>query len=88
MTGYAMSKHAALAFTHGVRLAGWEHGIRATAVCPGWVDTEMSRGARGIEREAMTAPATVAELVTTALRLPDNASVSELTVNCVPEQGY
>ena len=35
--GYQMSKHAVVALTHAVRRLGWEHGIRATALCPGSV---------------------------------------------------
>ena len=37
--GYAMSKFAVVALTHEVRREGWEQGIRATAICPGYVLT-------------------------------------------------
>ena len=40
--GYQMSKHAVVALTHAVRRIGWEHGIRATALCPGFVDTDLT----------------------------------------------
>jgi len=36
--GYAMNKFTLTALTHSVRYSGWEHGIRATAICPGWVN--------------------------------------------------
>ena len=39
--GYVMTKHALLAMTHAARFAGWEDGVRATAICPGAIDTEM-----------------------------------------------
>jgi NAD(P)-dependent dehydrogenase (short-subunit alcohol dehydrogenase family) len=32
--GYAMSKFALVALTHGVRQAGWQDGVRASALCP------------------------------------------------------
>ncbi len=83
--GYAMSKHAALALTHAARHAGWKHGIRATAVCPGWVATDMTADVEVIDAADMTRPETVAELVALVLALPNNASVSELPVNCVLE---
>ncbi|MCP4041588.1 MAG: SDR family NAD(P)-dependent oxidoreductase, partial [Gammaproteobacteria bacterium] len=81
--GYAMTKHAMMAFTHGVRFSGWEHGIRATAICPGYVNTEMARGLSGIQPEEMAQPDTVAELVETVLALPNSASVVEMPINCV-----
>ncbi len=86
--GYGMTKHAVAAFTHAVRLTGWEHGIRATAICPGYVNTEMSRNLSHMAIEEMTQPQSVAELVETVLRLPNNASVAEIPVNCVPEPGH
>ncbi|MBU8541318.1 SDR family NAD(P)-dependent oxidoreductase [Falsiroseomonas tokyonensis] len=79
--GYAMSKFAVVALTQEVRRLGWEHGIRATAVCPGFVATEMTLGAK-FPREAMSRPEDVAALVEMVLRLPNTASVGELKVNC------
>src|SRR5260221_3616926 len=35
---YAMSKHALVALSHAARFAGWDHGVRVTALCPGAVD--------------------------------------------------
>jgi NAD(P)-dependent dehydrogenase (short-subunit alcohol dehydrogenase family) len=79
--GYAMSKFAVVALTQEVRRLGWEHGIRATALCPGFVATEMTAHAK-FPREAMSRPEDVAALVETVLRLPNTASVGELRVNC------
>ena len=39
---YAVSKFAALALTHAVRQSGWDEGVRAVAVCPGFVVSDMS----------------------------------------------
>ncbi len=86
--GYAMTKHALLAFTHAIRFSGWQHGMRATAICPGYVSTDMSRGVAGIGPQAMTRPESVAELVETVLALPNTASVVEVPVNCVLEHSY
>ena len=83
-----MTKHALAAFSQAVRFSGWEHGIRATAICPGYVATDMSRGLSGIASEAMTQPDVVADLVATILALPNTASVAELPVNCVLEHSY
>jgi NAD(P)-dependent dehydrogenase (short-subunit alcohol dehydrogenase family) len=78
--GYAMSKFAALALTHGTRRAGWQDGVRVTALCPAWVATDMARHA-GVPPEEMIQPEDLCELVATVLALPNNASVAELLVN-------
>lgn len=80
--GYAMSKFAVMALTQEVRRQGWEHGIRATAVCPGFVDTDMTSHVTKVSRDAMTHPEDVAALIESVLRLPNNATVAELLVNC------
>ncbi|TVQ52622.1 MAG: SDR family NAD(P)-dependent oxidoreductase [Rhodobacteraceae bacterium] len=85
---YAMTKHAALALAHAVRHAGWAQGVRATAVCPGFVATDMARGLSAMPPSAMTRPEDVARLVALALDLPNEASVAELAVNCQAEDSF
>lgn len=80
--GYQMSKFAVVALTHAVRRAGWESGIRATALCPGLVDTEMSSKYPGVKPEEKTGPEDLARIVHLLLELPNTASVAELLVNC------
>lgn len=80
--GYAMSKFAVMALTQEVRRQGWEHGIRATAVCPGFVDTDMTSHVTKVGRDSMSRPEDVAVLIESVLRLPNNATVAELLVNC------
>ncbi len=80
--GYAMSKFAVAALTHGIRREGRDAGIRATVVCPGYVATDMTVGETEIERHEMTQPEDLAVLIQTLLCLPNNAGVSELLVHC------
>lgn len=80
--GYAMSKFAVMALTQEVRRQGWEHGIRATAVCPGFVDTDMTAHVTKVGRDTMSRPEDVAALIEAVLGLPNNATVAELLVNC------
>lgn len=79
--GYAMSKFALVAMTQEVRRQGWELGIRASAICPGFVATDMTAGANW-PRETMSRPEDIAALVETVLCLPNTATVGELRVNC------
>lgn len=80
--GYTMSKHALVALTHATRQYGYSSGVRAAALCPGAVDTELLSGLAGVTPAAgRLSPATVAHLVATILALPNNASIAVLPVN-------
>lgn len=80
--GYAASKFAAVALTHAIRREGWDHGIRATAICPGFVDTDMTAHVTKHPRAQMSRPEDVAALIETMLSLPAHAVVAELLINC------
>lgn|SRR3546814_882746 len=86
--GYAMTKHAAVALTHALRFAGWSDGIRATSICPGFIDTDMMLGVDVIPREQITPPRIIADVVSHVLALPNNASITTIPVNCVLETNY
>ena len=79
---YNITKYAQLALTHATRNIGWEHGIRTTALCPSWVNTEMAAQAKPMPPEAMTQAEDVADMVASVLALPNTAHVNELTINC------
>ncbi len=80
--GYQMSKHALVALTHAVRRAGFEHGVRATALCPGFVATDLAKGVFDVPRAQMIDPKDLAILAATLIELPNTASIAELLVNC------
>lgn len=79
---YNMTKHAMVALTHAARRISWDKGVRATALCPSFVPTDMTATSKAMARQDMTQPADLARLVATVLALPNNASVAELLVNC------
>ena len=83
--GYQMSKHAVVALNHGVRRAGWEFGIRSTAVCPGYVHTDLATALTDMPPSEMTAAEDLAILIANTIAMPNNASVAELLVNCAYE---
>ncbi|MEY8827178.1 SDR family NAD(P)-dependent oxidoreductase [Sedimentitalea sp. XS_ASV28] len=79
---YSMTKHAMLALTHGTRRIGWDHGVRATAICPGFVATDLTADVTKIGTAEMIDPLDLAELAATALALPNTAAMAEMLVNC------
>lgn len=80
--GYAMTKHALLALTQAARHAGWDQGVRATAICPGAIDTELIADLPGVTPKAdRLTPDTVAAMVAFILSLPNQASVPEFIAN-------
>ncbi|MDU8944217.1 SDR family NAD(P)-dependent oxidoreductase [Ovoidimarina sediminis] len=80
--GYAMTKHALLALTQAARAEGWDHGLRATALCPGAIDTDLIADIPGVTPKAdRLTPETVADMVAFLLALPNQASVPELVAN-------
>jgi NAD(P)-dependent dehydrogenase (short-subunit alcohol dehydrogenase family) len=83
---YATSKFAALAMTHAIRQAGWDQGVRATAICPGFVATDMAIGLSDRAPEDMTQPADIARLVGMVLDLPNTASIAEIPINSILEE--
>jgi NAD(P)-dependent dehydrogenase (short-subunit alcohol dehydrogenase family) len=86
---YALSKQALVALSHAAKFAGWDSGVRVTALCPGAVETDLLKGLPGITPSGKRiAPTTLAEIVSFLLRLPNTASVAELVVNTRLEHSF
>jgi len=85
--GYNASKFAALSLTHAIRKRGWDDGVRATALCPGLVETDMTDGRDPGPGRFKIAPETIAASAAYALSLPNEAVVAELLVNSRFEPG-
>lgn len=80
--GYSMTKHAVLALTQAVRQAAYDDGVRATAICPGAIDTDLLAGLPAVTpRSDRLSPDTVADMVAAVLALPNQASVPEIVMN-------
>lgn len=85
---YSISKFAAVALAHALRHAGFDQGVRATAVCPGFVASDMSAALTDRPQDQMTDPADVARIVGMLLDLPNEASVAEFVINCQLEESF
>lgn len=81
---YSFSKFAAVGLAHALRHEGWEQGIRATAICPGLVATDMGLSAanNSFPSEAMTQPEDLAVLTLNTIETPGNLCQSEIAFNC------
>lgn len=85
---YSLTKFAAVALAHAIRHDGFDRGIRATAVCPGFVSTDMARSLTERADEQMTDPDELAGIVSMLIGLSNTASVAEFAVNCQLEELY
>src|SRR5438093_150969 len=79
LSAYGASKAAVIAFTRTLVREEDANGIRATALCPAFVDTPMAEWS-GIPGEDMIRPEDCAELVRALLRLGPNARVPLIVV--------
>ena len=79
--GYSASKAAAVSLARSIAAEEAASGVRACAICPAFVDTDMTSWLDGsIPTEAMLDPHDVAEAVRFLLRLSPSASVTELVL--------
>tara|TARA_Y100001968_G_scaffold283116_1_gene281537 strand:- start:1852 stop:2562 length:711 start_codon:yes stop_codon:yes gene_type:complete len=82
LAGYSMSKFALMSLCQTMRNEGWEKGIRVTAICPGWVNTDMAKNVKHFPKEEMTQPLDIANICSTLLKLPNSSIPFELSINC------
>jgi NAD(P)-dependent dehydrogenase (short-subunit alcohol dehydrogenase family) len=79
---YGATKAAVIQFTTTLNRSEEEHGVRATALSPGFVATPMSEFAR-IPQEKMIRPEDCAEVVRTLLRLSPAARIPHVVIERV-----
>jgi len=80
-SGYTASKHAVMGFTKSLAVEAQEHGIRASAVLPGAVFTELIAAARpDLNPAELLRPEDVAGAVLYLLSLSESAAVDEIYI--------
>ena len=82
---YGASKAALIALTKSLNHEEAANGVRATAICPGFVDTRMAEWS-GLSGEAMIQPEDCAQLVRTVLHLSPHARVPEIVIERVGDE--
>lgn len=82
--GYSASKAAAVSLARSIAAEEATYGVRACAICPAFVDTDMTSWLEGsIATDAMLEANDVAEAIRFLLRLSPSASVTELVLRRV-----
>jgi NAD(P)-dependent dehydrogenase (short-subunit alcohol dehydrogenase family) len=84
---YGAAKAAVIQFTNTLNRAEEEHGVRATALSPGFVDTPMTEWAP-VPRERMIRPEDCAEIVRTLLRVSPYARIPHVVMERVEADGF
>lgn len=85
-SAYNASKHGALGLTNTLREELRPNGIRVIALLPGATDTEIWNTLwPKAPRETMMSPETIARALVSALFLPEDSTIEELTI--VPTSG-
>ncbi|MEH3143737.1 MAG: SDR family NAD(P)-dependent oxidoreductase [Mycobacterium kyogaense] len=83
LSSYSATKAAVVGFTEALHDELATSGIKATAICPGLVDTPMADAYRGaIEASTMIAPRDVAEVVRMTTRLSAACILPEVVCCC------
>ncbi len=82
LASYSMSKFALMSLCQTMRNEGWNKGIRVTAICPGWVNTEMSKEINTFPKKDMTQTNDIANICSNLLNLPNSSVPFEIALNC------
>jgi short-subunit dehydrogenase len=83
---YAATKAAVISVTHSLNADLDDDGVRAIALCPGFVDTPMAEFA-GLAADEMIQPEDCAEVVRMCLRLSPRARVPQVVIERVGSSG-
>jgi NAD(P)-dependent dehydrogenase (short-subunit alcohol dehydrogenase family) len=81
---YAATKAAVISFTRSLNAGEEEHGVRATALSPGFVDTPMAEWS-GLQPDEMIRPEDCAEAVRLLLRLSQRARIPHIVIERLGE---
>ena len=82
LASYSMSKFALMSLCQTMRNEGWNKGIRVSAICPGWVNTDMSKEITQFAQKDMTQPNDIATICSNLLVLPNSSVPFEISINC------
>ncbi len=79
LAAYGAAKAGLISLTHSLNAEHGSDGVRATAICPGFVDTPMAAWT-GMPSEEMIQPEDCAEVVRALLRLSPRARIPQVVI--------
>ena len=82
LASYSMSKFALMSLCQTMRNEGREKGIRVTAICPGWVNTDMAKEIKHFPKKDMIQANDIASICSNLLNLPNSSIPFEIALNC------
>ena len=82
LAAYSSSKFALMGLCQTIRNNGWDKNIRTTVISPSWVNTEMAKNVKSIEKRDMTQPEDISEFCSMILKMPKQSVPFEISVNC------
>ena len=87
LTVYGATKAAVIALTRSQNLELEAAGVRAVAICPGFVDTAMAEWS-GLAADEMITTEDCAEVVRMCLRLSPNARIPQIVIERVGQRDH
>ncbi|HST15241.1 MAG TPA: SDR family oxidoreductase [Gaiellaceae bacterium] len=87
LTVYGATKAAVIALTRSQNLELEPAGVRAVAICPGFVDTAMAEWS-GLAADEMITTEDCAEVVRMCLRLSPNARIPQIVIERVGQRDH
>jgi len=86
---YTASKHGIMGLTKVLAVEAQAHGIRASAILPGGVDTDLVRDARpDLDPKVLLRPEDIAQAVLYLLSLSDRAAVDQIYIRRLTSQPF
>ena len=79
LAAYGAAKAALISLTRSLNAEHGDDGVRATAICPGFVDTPMAAWT-GMASDEMIQPEDCAEIVRTLLKLSPRARIPQVVI--------
>lgn len=77
-SAYGATKAALTSMCETLTVEEFGHGVNATAVCPGYVATDMTAGLPEVDTASMIAPDDVAEIVVSLTRLTKRVTIPHI----------
>jgi len=81
---YCASKFGLVGLSESLYKELSSYGVKVTAICPGWVDTEMAK-VSNLHSEEMISPKDILNTVRWLMSLSPAAIVKELVIGCISE---